>query len=357
MSTAVVLLNFGEPEDATLEAVVPFLQRLFDLNRGLETHATADASRARDRALAEARAPGLIAEYLTIGGSPLHTQARTQADALEAVLRARGCDAFALLGMQFTEPSIDSAVEAALARGATRIVGLPVYPLCGPTTTVAALASLRDAATRIAPEIDVWEVAGWHRHPAYVALRAQALLATAERAGISLDDPGTRLVFSAHGTPLKYIDEGSRYIDYVQSSCALVAEAAGVRTFSLGYQNHSNRPLEWTQPDVSAVIDGLPAEGVKHVVVDAISFMHEQSETLAELDHELRARAEGNELGFHRVPVPFDHPSFIAALADLVGPFTRPGSPDETRAAAAATMRHCVCRPTSCTFCLNGDRT
>ncbi|HEX6694586.1 MAG TPA: ferrochelatase [Longimicrobiales bacterium] len=372
MSTAVVLLNFGEPEDATMESVVPFLERIFDLNRNLETHATAVASRERTRALAAARAPGLIEEYNAIGGSPLHRQAQAQAELLETELRARGIDAFAVLGMQFTAPFIDSAVHGAMSRGATRFVGLPVYPLCGPTTTVAALESLRDAVTRLAPGMDLWEISGWHRHPAYSAMRGSAVRAVADAAGVSLRDRHSRLVFSAHGTPIKYLDEGSRYVDYVKDSCARVAEAAGATAYSIGYQNHSNRPLEWTQPDIDSVIDQLADDGIRDVVVDAISFMHEQSETLAELDLELREHAEGRGLRFHRVPVPFDDPAFIRVLADLVEPFASDGnavgrdaasggsvsggsvSGASVRGGAAGSLRPCVCRATRCTFCLNG---
>ncbi|NJD09119.1 MAG: ferrochelatase, partial [Gemmatimonadetes bacterium] len=36
MKTAVLLLNFGEPEHAPLAEVVPFLERIFNLNATLE---------------------------------------------------------------------------------------------------------------------------------------------------------------------------------------------------------------------------------------------------------------------------------------------------------------------------------
>jgi ferrochelatase len=53
-------------------------------------------------------------------------------------------------------------------------------------------------------------------------------------------------------------------------------------------------------------------------VVDAVSFMHEQSETLGEIDIELRHVAEEAGLAFHRVPVPHADPRFADILADLV---------------------------------------
>ncbi|MEO5511109.1 MAG: ferrochelatase, partial [Longimicrobiales bacterium] len=262
MKSAVVLLNFGEPEDPTLESVTAFLERIFNLNKDLERHVDHAAAAARSHALAVQRAPSLVADYHAIGGSPLHRQAREQASALHAELEKRGTPALVLLGMQFTEPSIDDAVRAALKQGATRIIGLPVYPLCGPTTTVAALAELAAAVEQHSLSAAMWEIAGWHRHPVYIDFRAQLIRETAARAGISLDDPRVHLVFSAHGTPLKYLREGSRYEEYVVNCCAAVAAAAGANTYTIGYQNHSNRPLEWTQPAVDSVIDGIDADHV-----------------------------------------------------------------------------------------------
>jgi hypothetical protein len=64
MKTAVLLLNFGEPEHATLEEVVPFLERSFNLNGSLEGKAGEEA-RSRARRLAADRAPGPVDPFVT----------------------------------------------------------------------------------------------------------------------------------------------------------------------------------------------------------------------------------------------------------------------------------------------------
>lgn len=353
MKTGVLLLNFGEPEHPTLEEVVPFLERIFSLNAPLMPgDATPEEVRARSRQLAEARAPGLIEEYEEIGGSPLRPQAREQVELLQAELRRRGHDAFVLLGMQFTDPSIAEAVAEARDRGVERLVGLPVYPLAGPSTTVAALAQVDRSVRDLGWDVPVLRVSGWHRHPAYVALRAEAVRRVLRENGLSLDDPGTRLVLSAHGTPLKYLEEGNGYDLYVRDFCARLAAELGAPRYELGYQNHTNRPgVRWTQPDIDRVIAETDAE---RVVVDAVSFMHEQSETLAELDGDLRAEAEGRGLGFFRVPVPHADPAFISLLADLVDPLTRDPVPPPGRVEVAGVeMRQCRCQPAPGTYCMN----
>ena len=343
MKTAVLLLNFGEPEHATPAEVVPFLERIFSLNAQLEGRPPSPEAKARARALAEARAPSLIAEYESIGGSPLHAQATHHAEALADALAARGHDILVVQGMQFTEPSIPLAIRTARAAGVTRVVALPVYPLCGPTTTIAALAEVEQEMRALDWDAALLEVTGWHRQPEYVRLRADAIRRTAVEGGIALQDPRTKLVFSAHGTPMHHIERGSRYDEYVRDFCALLAAEVGVADYVIGYQNHANRPgVRWTQPDVGEVIAAVDAD---RVVVDPVSFMHEQSETLAELDHELREAAEARGLAFHRVMIPHQAPEFIGVLADLLEPLLA-GQPERA-------LRPCRCRPRGGTYCLN----
>jgi ferrochelatase len=235
--------------------------------------------------------------------------------------------------------------EAARADGVTSLVVLPVYPLCGASTTVAALASLRKVLDEMAWDVPVHEVAGWHRHPLYVAIRSDGVRASAAAAALDLNDPRARLLFSAHGTPLRYLVEGNRYDRYVTESCAAIARDAGVAEYMLGFQNHGNRPIEWTQPTVEDVVAGAAADAL---VVVPLSFMHEQSETLAELDGELRERVESRGIAFHRVPVPHDDPRFRVVLADLVE-----AGLSESGDARGIALTACRCRPGA--RCLNGE--
>jgi protoporphyrin/coproporphyrin ferrochelatase len=354
MKIGVLLLNFGEPDEPTMESVVPFLERIFSLNAPLMAKAapSEEEIRERSRALALERAPGLIAEYEEIGGSPLHRQARDQAEALEAELKRRGHQAVVLLGMQFTEPSIADAVQGARDAGVDHLVPIPVYPLCGPSTSVAALNEVDRQLEALDWKVDGRQVTGWHRHPAYLRVRTDAVQKVLSENGLSFEDPRTKLVFSAHGTPLKYIEEGSRYDEYVREFCARLAAELGASDYLLGYQNHTNRPgVQWTQPDIDRVIEEVDAD---RVVVDAVSFMHEQSETLAELDDELREVAEERGLGFFRVPIPHAVPDFIGLLADLVEEAVSPSDAGGPDAAHGVKLYQCRCKPTPGTVCTNG---
>ncbi|HEM46064.1 MAG TPA: ferrochelatase [Alphaproteobacteria bacterium] len=347
MRTAVLYLGFGEPEEPTPDAVIPFLERIFAQNAPLEAPATADERARRARELAERRAPGLIEDYERIGGSPLGAQARGQADALRRRLAERGHVVDVRVAMQYVDPLIPDVVAGLQEGGIERLIGLPVYPLCGWSTNVAALAEMREAVEALGWDVEVHEVNGWHSHPVYVQVWADAIERTASEDGLDLRAPDTELYFSAHGTPIKYLEAGSRYDLYVEEFCRETARRLGVDSYALGYQNHANRGVRWTQPDNEERIREVAAN---HVVVAPISFMHEQSETLAELDIDFREEAEGLGLAFHRVPVPNSDPRFADVLADLVVPFI------EGRGAAEAGFAPCLCRRAPGAVCLNATR-
>ena len=342
MRVAVVVVNFGEPAEPTLEQVEPFLERIFLQNAGLEPD---ESALARARRLARDRAPGLIEEYLSIGGSPLKAQADAQAEALEMELVARGHDARTFSCFQFVEPLVSVGVERARAAGAERLVALPVYPLCGASTTAAAIADVRRALADMEWHPDLRMITGWHHHPHYVGLRTDHVRAYVEERRLDLRDPDTILYFSVHGTPVQYLLAGSRYDRYVDEHCRDVAARLGADRYAVGFQNHTNRRVLWTQPDNE---DRIRELAERRLVVVPISFMHEQSETLAELDGGLRGFVEelGKEL--HRVPVPHDAPRFHGVLADLVEEVL-----GERREGA---LSRCRCVKGRSTWCTNGCR-
>jgi ferrochelatase len=348
MTTGVIVINFGEPPDLDRESVVQFLERIF-VASGLGSHVDPDALREHAHGLAERRAPGLLEEYARIGGSPLNGQADDQARRLEEELRARGHDVKTYSGFQFTSPFVEEVVGRARSDGIARVVGLPVYPMCGHSTTVAALQQLRDAvAAEDGWDPDVFELSGWHRHPDFYALHVDRIRDFADREGIDPLAPDTAFLFSIHGTPIKYLEQGNRYDRYVEEACEGIASRLGLERYHLGYQNHTNRPIEWTQPDVEAVVKELNAT---RVVVMPLAFMHEQSETLVELDHELREEAEEEGLIFHRVPVPHDAPRFVSILADLVE-----AALGQEPGVSRVQLRRCLCRRGGTALCTSGLR-
>ena len=344
MDVGVVLLNFGEPAEPTREAVIPFLERIFLDNASLERFDSETAAQERASELANRRAAGLIEEYETIGGSPLHEQAAGQAAQLEDELLSRGYDVEVGLAMQYTEPLIED-VAAEMAGGSLeRVIVVPVYPLSGPSTNIAAVDDFETALNGADPDVEMRALTGWHRHPTYTRLRLENIRSVLNARDLDLSAPETELLFSAHGTPISYLEAGSRYDTYVTEYAETMASLLGVEDYTLGFQNHANRDIPWTEPDIESALETVDAD---RVVVEPMSFLHEQSETLHELDVELKEEATSLGLDFVRVPVPHDDPRIASVIGDLIEPFLADFDP------AYHQLRPCQCRDEPGTFCLN----
>ena len=347
MDTGIVLLHFGEPAAPDRDVVIEYLERIFYANADLEAADSESEARERAEQLARRRAPGLVEEYEAIGGSPLNEQAATQAELLESALAARGYDVQTYNGMQYTEPFIEDAVRSARDDGVEQLVGLPIYPLCGPSTNVLALDELDTAVAELDWGVEVQGITGWHRHPIYNRVRADAIASFLDDYGLDPNDEETAFVFSAHGTPTHYLEAGSRYDVYVEEFCDVVASLLGFEEYHLGYQNHSNRDIPWTEPETEELVEGLDHD---RIVVDPVSFLHEQSETLSELDVELFEDAIDEDQEFYRVPIPHDDERLGAVFADLVEPFLADFEPGYYQ------LRQCHCREKPGTMCLNAPR-
>jgi ferrochelatase len=346
MNVGVALLNFGEPAEPTRESVVPFLERIFYENASIERFDSEAAARERARELAQRRVEGLLEEYEAIGGSPLQEQAEAQAEDLTTEFEERGYEGLEVaVAMQYTDPLIEDVAAEMAASGVDRVLVVPFYPLSGPSTNIAAVGEFETALE--GTDVDMQAVTGWHRHPTYTRVRGDNLREFVAERELDLADPDTELLFSAHGTPTSYLEEGSRYDQYVEEFAGTTAALLDVEEYTLGYQNHANRDVPWTEPDVEEALESIDAD---RVVVEPMSFLHEQSETLFELDVELREAAEALGLDFHRVPVPHDDPRLAAIVADLLEPFLAGFDPGFHQ------LRPCQCRPAENTYCLNAPR-
>ncbi len=349
METAIVLLNFGEPAVPEKDVVREYLTRIFYDNASLEDAETDEEAWERSRELAGRRLPSLMEEYNEIGGSPLQEQATQQAEALAETLADRGHDIEVYHAMQFMEPLITDLPETLAADGIDRVITVPIYPLCGPSTTVSSIDSLEAAIDEESGfDPDFTAITGWHRAPVYNRIRAEGIRSFLDEEGLDVSDPDTAFVFSAHGTPTKYLEAGSRYDQYVKEHAQAVAGIVGIDEYEVGYQNHANRGIEWTDPETEDVVVGL-GESAEQVVVEPMSFMHEQSETLVELDIDLAEDAAEVGLELFRVPVPHDDPRFPELLADVAEPFLSGFAPSYYQ------LRQCQCRNEEGTYCFNAE--
>jgi ferrochelatase len=256
----------------------------------------------------------------------------------EGLGRRLGERAAVELAMSYGEPSISDAIDRLVARGARRLLVLPLYPQYSGTTT----ASVFDAVTRKlqgmrwVPETRF--INQYHDHPAYIDALAASIREFWQQQG-----RGTRLLLSFHGVPKSTLIKGDPYHCQCQKTGRLLAEALelGDDEWHLSFQSRVGRE-EWLQPYTDETVRSLAREGVDRIDVACPGFSTDCLETLEEIamqNAEFFAEAGGKTL--HYIPALNSRDDHVACLAQLVTQHMQgwpdtSGGGDETRARALA---------------------
>jgi ferrochelatase len=281
LKTAVVLMAYGSP--STPEDIPAYLT---DIREGQPVSAAAIEN--------------LVERYRRIGGrSPLDEVTEAQRAALERELRMA-----VHVGMKHWRPRIAEAVEAALADGAERLVGLVLAPHYSRLSIAGYRSRLEEA---LAGRAELVFVESWHDHEPFVDVLAERVRGTE-----------AHVVFTAHSLPARILADRDPYRVQLLETSRLVADRSGLDRWSLAFQSASATCEAWLGPDILEELDRLHAEGVGKVLVCPIGFVSDHLEILWDIDVEARDRARELGLELERIPSLNDDPAFVSALAKLV---------------------------------------
>jgi ferrochelatase len=273
-------MAYGSPE--RVEDIRPYLE---DIREG--------------RAVSDEAVEELIERYRRIGGrSPLDEVTERQRAALE---RELGLPVF--VGMKHWRPRIADAVEAALAGGAERIVGI----VLAPHYSALSIAGYRERMeSALAGRAELRFVESWHDHEPFLDVLAGRVRGT-----------DAHVVFTAHSLPERILAMGDPYREQLLETSRLAAERAGLEHWSFAFQSASATGEPWLGPDILEELDDLHARGVRKVLVCPIGFVSDHLEILWDIDVEARERAAELDLELDRIESLNDDPAFIRALAEL----------------------------------------
>jgi ferrochelatase len=242
----------------------------------------------------------LAERYRRIGGtSPLNRITEAQRAALAD---ATGLPVY--VGMKHWAPWIPEAVERALADGAERLVGLVLAPHYSRISIGGYRQRLEDA---LDGRGELIFVESWHDHEPFVALLAERVQGT-----------DAHVVFTAHSLPERILAEGDPYQDQLLETSRLVADRAGLESWSFAFQSESPTGEPWLGPDILVELETLYASGVRTVLVAPVGFVSDHLEILWDLDVGAREKAAELGLDLDRIESLNADPVFIRVLADLV---------------------------------------
>jgi ferrochelatase len=218
-------------------------------------------------------------------GSPLIATSKLQAQAIEKKIqeRFRG-NVLVDLAMRYGNPSIKSGLEALRLAGARRLLILPLYPQYSATTT----ASVFDEVTNVLQSWrwlpDLRFINHYHDHPKYISALANSI-----RRHWAEHKRGQKLLFSFHGIPQRYFDQGDPYFCHCQKTARLVAEELELEhsEWQVVFQSRFGRE-PWLQPYCDKTLEQLPDNGVHSVDIICPGFSADCLETLEEINMENR---------------------------------------------------------------------
>ncbi len=260
-----------------------------------------------------ARSAASYRSVWTERGSPLLFHTQDQADALRATLTSQfGGRIIVEFAMRYGTPSIPDVLQGMLQRGVRKLLVLPLYPQYSGATTGSTFDALAADFTRRRWLPELRFVSHYHDHPAYISAVAASVRAFRNEHG-----SGGKLLFSYHGVPQSYLDEGDPYHCECLKTSRLVATELGLTEtdYQTTFQSRFGRQ-EWLKPYTDMTLKGLPAQGVKAVQVICPGFAADCLETLEELAVENRDYflAAGGER-YEYIPCLNSSPQHIAALA------------------------------------------
>lgn len=370
----VLLFNLGGPDDQA--TVGPFLVNLFSDRDIIELPLGAVTQPIFARLIAALRGPSVRRNYALIGGgSPQLRITRAQATALEerlnsgdeaprgdvrmeygsslsktaplstrlrtgreeppralepsagldrtssATSRLRSRSYRVFIAMRYWHPSTEEALDEMMREGVQRIVTLTLFPHWSKATTGSSQKELeRTLATPRWRDrsLTITSVDRYADDPLYLDAFADTV-----RRALDAFDHASRdkavILFSAHGLPQKFVDEGDPYVGQIEATRRGLLERLSVPNRQvLGYQSRTG-PVQWIGPGTDEIIERLGREGVKDVLIVPLSFVSDHIETLYEVDILFAEMArKAGIVSFRRPEALNTHPTFIEALARLV---------------------------------------
>ncbi len=317
----ILLVNLGTPDAPTKPALRRYLKQFLSDPRVVEAPRLL-WSLVLNGIILNIRPKKSAAAYKTIwtdDGSPLLQISRQQEMKLRSLLLAKyGGDVVVELGMCYGSPSIPSALESLRQQGANHIVVLPMFPQYSGSTNGAVF----DAVTR---ELQQWRwvpsmsyISNWQDSPNYI----QALVGRITEQFSKSGQP-EKLIFSFHGTPKAYLNNGDPYFYYCQSTVLQVVEQLGLqeKDYQVCFQSRFG-PDEWLQPYTDETLESLAKKGVKDIAVVCPGFVADCLETIEEIGEENREifLSHGGKR-YTYISCVNDSDTFIQSMAEVLEPF------------------------------------
>lgn len=310
ISEKLLIVNFGGPR--TLEEIEPFLIALLTDRDVISSKMPNLLHHFFFTRIAKKRAKKIAFDYHLIGGkSPIFEDTEFIARTLAQHVHGD------FLTFHRYLPSTHSAFISQIEQERdTSFLVFPLFPQFSYATTGSIARWLSDHLPTDVVQRMKW-VKSYGDFPAYIhvmqTLIREFLIAQ------QLEESETILLFSAHGLPQIYIDEGDNYQKECHGSFEKIAANFPNALSHLSYQSKFGKG-EWIRPYTDEFCKNLlmPRTGDKQVLFIPLSFTSDHIETLFEIEYQYLPLIRARGLQAYRLPALNRRPDWLVAISHIL---------------------------------------
>ena len=180
--------------------------------------------------------------------------------------------------MRYGNPSIKSIMTKLHQEGCENIIVLPLYPQYAAPTTATVCDEVYRTLLKMRWQPSLQIIPHYESEPLYI----DALVNSINKKISELNWKPDLIIASYHGIPKKYFEKGDPYHCYCQKTSRLMSEKYKEIPIKTTFQSRFG-PQEWLQPYTDKILEGLPQEGKKNILVICPGFSSDCVETLEEI--------------------------------------------------------------------------
>ncbi len=273
---AILLVNFGGPRN--LDEIEPFLCELLCDRELIRTRLPNFAHNILFKRVAKKRAPKIRPDYELIGGkSPIYETTETIAQELRDKLQLSVLTFHRYLPI--THKTSLSAIENCTA---DKITVFPFFPQFSFATTGSIATLLAKRLTSESLKKLRW-IKSYPAHHSFIEAWKRLIRSFLEKHSVQESDAA--LLFSAHGLPQSFVDEGDPYEKECESTFQAILSAFPNAIGKLAYQSKFG-PGEWLRPYTEDASNEIISwcQNRKTVVFIPLAFTSDHIETLFEIE-------------------------------------------------------------------------
>lgn len=307
---AYVLANFGGPRH--LDEIRAFLQALLLDRDVIRTPLPKIVHNKLFKKIAKYRSRKIREDYQMIGGkSPIYEDTEWLANQLEESLNAP-----VLAFHRYLPSTHANFFEQLRILPCDQIIVFPMFPQFCYATTGSVAKFFSDRLSSHTINKMAW-VRSYATHPSYVK-SFQKVISTF-LASKELSPENTFLLFSAHGIPQKFVNQGDPYQSECESSFQAIGNGFSGYSKLLCYQSKFG-PGKWIKPYTSVVTTHMPdyVKKEKKVVVVPLSFTSDHIETLFEIEKLYLPNIEQFNLEAFRCPALNRDELWVKSVVDIL---------------------------------------